>query len=286
MATGTTELEGRGASPGHGTPPVALTIAGTDSGGGAGIAADLRAFAAHGVFGTLAVTAVTAQDTRSVSASFALDPALVNMQIDAVLGDFPVVAAKTGMLATLAIVEALASRAAEGRLPPLVVDPVMVASSGSALLEGDAVAAYHRLLPHALVATPNLAEAEALLGRGIRTVAAMEEAARELHSLGVAYAVVTGGHLLGDDAVDVAFDGTTVTSLASPMVRTENVHGTGCTFSAAICAGIARGLPPLEAVSRAKRYVVAAIESARDWRLGSGHGPLDHFPPGCPSLPS
>ncbi|HVC25383.1 MAG TPA: bifunctional hydroxymethylpyrimidine kinase/phosphomethylpyrimidine kinase [Acidimicrobiales bacterium] len=278
---------GRGLLPDHtrATPPVALTIAGTDSGGGAGIAADLRTFAAHGVFGTLAVTAVTAQDTGKVHGILALEPYLVEMQIDAVLGDFPVVAAKTGMLATLAILDALASRAATGRLPPLVVDPVMVASSGAALLEGDAVAAYLRLLPHALVATPNLAEAEALLGHAVRSRRAMEDAARALVGLGVSYAVVKGGHLDGDDATDVVFDGTSITAFTAPMVHTGNVHGTGCTLSAAICAGVALGREPLEAIALAKSYVSAAITSSCSWALGSGHGPLDHFPAGW-SAPS
>jgi len=271
------ESDGDG-GPGRATPPVALTIAGTDSGGGAGIAADLKTFAAHEVFGTLAVTAVTAQDTRKVYGVLALEPHLVEMQIDAVLGDFDVAAAKTGMLATLGIVEALAARASVGRLPPLVVDPVMVASSGSALIEGDAVAAYRRLLPHALVATPNLAEAEALLGRRIRSIPAMADAARELCDLGVAFAVVKGGHLGGGHATDVVCDGTSVTTLTAAMVPTENVHGTGCTLSAAVCACIARGLAPLDAIAHAKQYVSAAIASARARRLGSGHGPLDHFP--------
>jgi hydroxymethylpyrimidine/phosphomethylpyrimidine kinase len=261
-----------------GAPPVALTIAGSDSGGGAGIAADLKTFAAHGVFGTLAVTAVTAQDTGKVHAVLALPPDLVDQQIDAVLGDFDVVAAKTGMLATLAIVETLASRARSGRLPQLVVDPVMVASSGAALLEGDAAGAYRSLLPHALVATPNLAEAEVLLDRRLSTLAEMADAARALHDLGVAFAVVKGGHLAGDEATDVVFDGTSVTYLTSPMIRTANIHGTGCTLSAAIVAGLALGHPPLEAIAMAKEYVSRAIASSRTWRLGGGHGPLDHFP--------
>lgn len=264
------------------TPPVALTIAGTDSGGGAGVAADLRTFAAHGVFGTLAVTAVTAQDTSGVRASFPVDPDLVDAQIEAVLGDFRVVAAKTGMLATRAVVDRVARFAAEARLPALVVDPVMVSSSGASLLEGDAVAAYRRLLPHALVATPNLAEAEALLGREVRSLRAMRDAARELHGLGVSYAVVKGGHLGGDVATDVVFDGVELRELSAAMVSTRNVHGTGCTLSAAICAGVARGLDPVEAIAEAKRYVTAAISSASAWRLGAGHGPLDHFPRGWP----
>ncbi len=263
--------------PGRPTPPVALTIAGSDSGGGAGIAADLRTFAAFGVFGTLALTAVTAQDTTGVHAVLALAPALVDAQVDAVLGDFDVRAAKTGMLATLEIVDTIAERARGGGLPPLVVDPVMVSSSGAALLEGDAVAAYLRLLPHALVVTPNLPEAEVLLHHEVASRAAMGDAARALHDLGARYAVVKGGHLGGPDAVDVVFDGEVLVELTAPMVPTANNHGTGCTLSAAIAAALALGHEPLDAIGLAKRYVSAAISAASSWHLGAGRGPLDHL---------
>ncbi len=258
-------------------PPVALTIAGTDSGGGAGIAADLRTFAAHEVFGTLAVTAVTAQDTLAVYGVRALDPEFVGAQIDAAMGDFPVLATKTGMLATLPIVELVAARAASGALPALVVDPVLVSTSGARLLERSAPEAYRGLLPHALVTTPNMAEAEVLTGRAVVDRRSMADAARALCDLGVRYALVTGGHLDGAIAVDVCFDGSELVELTGPMVATANVHGTGCTLSAAIAANLALGFDPLEAIERAKRYVGAVIAASSSWMLGAGSGPLDHF---------
>ncbi|HWD24157.1 MAG TPA: bifunctional hydroxymethylpyrimidine kinase/phosphomethylpyrimidine kinase [Acidimicrobiales bacterium] len=258
-------------------PPVALTIAGTDSGGGAGIAADLRTFAAHGVFGTLAVTAVTAQDTMAVHGVVVLDAAFVDAQIEAAIGDFPVLAAKTGMLATLEIVEAVTARAIAGSLPPLVVDPVMISTSGASLLVGDAPASYRQLLPHALITTPNMDEAAALTGRVVTNRAEMADAARALCDLGVRYALVTGGHLAGEVACDVLFDGTDLVELSGEMVPSPNVHGTGCTLSAAITANLALGHPPVEASAKAKRYVSEVIAGSALWRLGGGSGPLDHF---------
>ncbi|HUZ20204.1 MAG TPA: bifunctional hydroxymethylpyrimidine kinase/phosphomethylpyrimidine kinase [Acidimicrobiales bacterium] len=268
-----------GRTPGTTTPPVALTIAGSDSGGGAGIAADLKTFAAHGVFGTMAITAVTAQDTAKVHGVVVLEPEEVALQIDAVLGDFHVGAAKTGMLATLPIVEMLAERAAAGRLPPLVVDPVMIASSGAELIEGDSRSAYKRLLPYALVTTPNLAEAEFLLGREIRDLPAMRDAARALCDLGVAVAVVKGGHLAGPRSVDVVCGGGELVELSDEKVETRNVHGTGCTLSAAIAANLSLGLPVAAAIAGAKRYVAQVIRRSAAWELGAGPGPLDHFGP-------
>jgi hydroxymethylpyrimidine/phosphomethylpyrimidine kinase len=260
------------------TPKVALTIAGTDSGGGAGIAADLRTFGAHGVFGALVVTAVTAQNTVGVRDILAMTPAMVDAELDAVLDDLPVRAAKTGMLATAGIVELLAARGAAGRLPPLVVDPVLVASSGDPLFSGDDVAgAYRGLLAHAVVATPNLPEAALLTGFGVDDIDAMEEAARELHEMGPRLVIVKGGHRRGAESVDVAFDGSSMTHLRAPWIDTPNVHGTGCTFSAAIAANIALGLKPLEAAIEAKRYVTEAIRRSSQWRLGAGHGPLDQL---------
>ncbi|HEV2361366.1 MAG TPA: bifunctional hydroxymethylpyrimidine kinase/phosphomethylpyrimidine kinase [Acidimicrobiales bacterium] len=277
-------------------PPVALTIAGTDSGGAAGVAADIEAFTAHGVFGAMVVTAVTAQDTTGVHAALSLPPELVGAQLDAVTGDLPVAAVKTGMLANLAIVEVVTKAARAGRLPSLVVDPVMVASSGARLLEGDAVAAYRELLRHALVTTPNLPEAAMLLGREIKDLEAMVEAARELHALGAGYVVVKGGHLpeaLGADpqvgtgppdgergleAVDAVFDGKSVTLLRSPWTETRNVHGSGCTLSAAIAARLARGENPLAAIAGAKQYVSGAIARSAAWTLGRGPGPLCRLP--------
>ena len=258
-------------------PPVALTIAGTDSGGGAGIAADLRTFAAHEVFGTLAVTAVTAQDTMAVHGIVALDSSFVDAQVDAAMGDFPVLAAKTGMLATLEIVECVSARAASGRLPPLVVDPVMISTSGAILLAGDAPRAYRLLLAHALVTTPNMAEAAVLTGRAVTTRGEMADAAKALCDLGVTIALVTGGHLDGTVACDVLFDGVDLVELTGAMVPSPNVHGTGCTLSAAITANLALGHQPVDAIERAKRYVGAVIAGSTGWRLGQGSGPLDHF---------
>jgi hydroxymethylpyrimidine/phosphomethylpyrimidine kinase len=256
---------------------VVLTIAGSDSGGGAGIQADLRTFAAHGVHGTSAITAVTAQNSVAVLDWVALDPHMVVAQIEAVAGDMPVSAAKTGMLATTAIVEAVAETVARLRLPFLVVDPVMVAKSGDRLLDRDAEMAYReRLLKHATVLTPNLAEAEALLGRPVRTLADMREAARALLALGPRAVVVKGGHLEGD-AVDVFAEGSRLEELTAPRVATANTHGTGCTYSAAIAARLALGHELLEAVRGAKDYLTEAIR--RSYSVGRGHGPVDHLHP-------
>lgn len=260
------------------TPRVALTIAGTDSGGGAGIAADLRTFAAHGLFGTLAVTAVTAQNTLGVEAVSVLDASMVAAQIDSVVADLAPAAAKSGMLATPSTVKMLAAKAASGELPPLVVDPVLVASSGDPLFEGAGTAeAYRELASVAAVITPNLPEASLLVGRDLPDLAAMEEAARELHGLGAGLVIIKGGHRQGAEAVDVAYDGSTVSHLRARWVATRNVHGTGCSYSAAICANLALGRPPLEAALRAKTYVHRAIELAAAWELGGGHGPIDHL---------
>ena len=258
-------------------PPVAMTIAGSDSGGGAGIQADLKAFAANGVFGTTVVTAVTAQNTRAVEGIVALEPAFVEAQIRAVVSDLPVAAVKTGMLATAATVSAVARRATAGDLPNLVVDPVMIASTGRRLLDEEATRVYlEELIPRALLVTPNLGEAGLLVGRTVDTVDAMKAAATELWARGPRYVLVKGGHLAGP-AVDVLFDGTAHLELTADRVDTENVHGTGCTLSATVTAHLAAGRDVPGAVASAKRYVTAAIEGAARWRLGSGHGPLDHF---------
>jgi hydroxymethylpyrimidine/phosphomethylpyrimidine kinase len=265
--------------PTRSSPSVALTIAGTDSGGGAGIAADLRTFAAHGVMGTLAVTAVTAQNTRGVQCVRTMSAAIVMAQIESVMSDLRPSAAKTGMLATSEIVKAVTSKLRAGALPPLVVDPVLVASSGDQLFEGDEVRdAYLELVTGATVVTPNLPEASLLVGWPIDSLETMEAAARHLPSLGSALVVVKGGHLRhGDEAVDVAFDGRAITLLRAPWIASRNVHGTGCTFSAAIAANLALGLDPLAAALQAKAYVHRAIELAVTWELGAGHGPIDHF---------
>lgn len=257
------------------TMPRAMTIAGSDSGGGAGIQADLKTFAAMGVFGTSAITALTAQNTRAVTAVVELDPQFVAAQIDAVVSDIGIDSAKTGMLANASIIEVVAAKVREHRIDRLVVDPVMIAKSGAALLRPDAVAALrHVLLPLALVTTPNLPEASALSGRPVRTVAEMEEAAHAIQALGPQYVVVKGGHLEGsDDAIDLLFDGHAIRRLSARRVVTKNTHGTGCVFSAAIAAGLAQGLDVSGAVEQAKRVVTAAIEGGLS--LGGGHGPAN-----------
>jgi len=260
------------------TPKVALTIAGTDSRAGAGVAADLRTFAAFGVFGTLVVTAVTAQNTLGVRRFQAIAPDMVAAQLDALLDDLPVRGAKTGMLATSAVVELLASRAGAGRLPPLVVDPVLVASNGRPMFDNeDVVGAYRDLFASAVVVTPNLPEAALLTGREVADLASMEAAARQLQALGPRLVIVKGGRRRDLEAVDVAFDGHAVTLLRAPWVDTANVHGTGCTFSAAIAANLALGLEPLAAALSAKQFVTLAIRGGAEWHLGAGHGPLDQI---------
>jgi hydroxymethylpyrimidine/phosphomethylpyrimidine kinase len=274
-----------------GEPPVALTIAGSDSGAGAGIQADLKAMAALGVLATTAITTVTAQNTAAVTGVHPLPTAFVEQQITTVLADLPVAAVKTGMLGTAEVVELVAQLAGAGVLPNLVVDPVMVSSSGHPLLEDGGVEAYRRhLLPHALVATPNLWEAAILSRldrRDLTGADGMEAAARAIHGLGVRWVVVKGGHLRGvepsDDTAppsevpDVLFDGTDVTVLAADRVATTNTHGTGCSLSAAIAARLAGGADVPTAVRDAKALVHRALVGAAGWRLGGGHGPIDHF---------
>jgi len=263
------------------TPAVALTIAGSDSSGGAGIQADLKTFAALGVYGTCAITALTAQNTCGVAGIHVVPADFVVAQIEAVLGDLPVAAVKTGMLATPAIVSAVADLAAAGRLPKLVVDPVMVTSSGDRLLDPEAEALYvEALLPHASLLTPNLREAEVLLDTPIRTLAEQREAACALGALGPAIVVIKGGHPVSDrsdEAVDVVWDGTSTYDLSAPRVDTVNNHGTGCTFAAAAAAALAGGADMTEALQKAKAYVSLTLTGGASWQLGHGHGPLDHF---------
>jgi hydroxymethylpyrimidine/phosphomethylpyrimidine kinase len=257
---------------------VVLTIAGSDSGGGAGIQADLRTFAAHGVHGTSAITAVTAQNSVAVTDYVALEPSMVVAQVEAVASDMDVAAVKTGMLANRGIVAAVAEVARRLALPHLVVDPVMVSKGGDRLLDPEAEQAYvERLFAVAEVLTPNLMEAEALLGHPVRTREAMRDAARELRRLGPRVVVVKGGHLAGDEAVDVFYDGQRLEELAAPRIPTRNTHGTGCTYSAAIAARLALGAEPFEAVRGAKEYLTEAIRGS--YSVGGGHGPVDHLHP-------
>jgi hydroxymethylpyrimidine/phosphomethylpyrimidine kinase len=255
-------------------PPVALTIAGSDSGGGAGIQADLKTFATHGVFGTSVITALTAQNTVGVRAIQPVAPQFVAAQLDAVLDDLPVTAVKTGMLGTPDNVAYIASRAAD--LPNLVVDPVLVSSSGHALFEGDVAVAYRDLLlPVATVVTPNLREAGILVGRSLSTVDDASAAAEELGRTGARTVVVKGGHLRGAvAAIDVVWHAGAITTLTGPWVNTPNNHGTGCTFAAALAARLARGEQIASALGEVKAYLEMALRGSAAWRLGSGHGPL------------
>ena len=262
--------------------PVALTIAGSDSGGGAGIQADLKTFAAMGVHGTSAITAVTAQNTVTVTDIHEIPVGVIRAQIDAVVEDIGVDAAKTGMLASSDIIEAVADAIRDHSIDKLVVDPVMVAKGGARLLRNDAIAAlFTRLLPLAAVITPNLPEAEVLLGRSLQTIDDRRQAARDLVALGPRAAVLKGGHA-GTDATDFYFDGEQLVELPGRRIRTRNTHGSGCTFSAAIAAGLARGEDPLTAVLAAKEFITSAIVNSLE--LGSGHGPVNPMfaPPHAP----
>jgi hydroxymethylpyrimidine/phosphomethylpyrimidine kinase len=256
--------------------PRALTIAGSDSGGGAGIQADLKTFAAFGVYGASAVTAITAQNTIGVRAIHDVPASVVAAQIDAVLDDIGADAAKTGMLSSPEIIETVADRLRAHAVAALVVDPVMVAKSGDRLLREDAVRALRDLLlPLAAVVTPNAPEATVLSGIDVVDATSAREAARRIHDLGPALVVVKGGHLDGDTSDDLVFDGRTFEVLSGPRIATRHTHGTGCTFSAAICACLARGLAPFAAVREARTYVQGAIEHAEP--LGGGNGPVNHL---------
>jgi hydroxymethylpyrimidine/phosphomethylpyrimidine kinase len=254
----------------------ALTIAGSDSSAGAGLQADLKTFAAHGVYGTCAVTAVTAQNTLGVVCWTALSADLVTAQIEAVAGDLGADAVKTGMLATAAIVEAVGAAIESLELSNVVVDPVMIAKGGHRLLEDDAIAALRaELVPRAMIVTPNVPEAEALSGVRIRGVADMHEAARRIRALGPRVVLVKGGHLEGAEVVDVVAADADAFELRRPRIATPHTHGTGCTYASAIAANLALGRGLREAIERARDYVDSAIRHAPG--LGHGHGPLGHF---------
>jgi hydroxymethylpyrimidine/phosphomethylpyrimidine kinase len=255
---------------------IALTIAGSDSSAGAGIQADLKTFAAHGVFGTTAITAVTAQNTLGVSSYQPLPADIVTAQIEAVVSDLGVHAAKTGMLPNAAIVESVAAAVTDLEIPLLVVDPVMIATSGDRLLDDEAVAAMKsELFGRALTVTPNIPEAEALTGIDIRSDADRREAARVLASFGAATVIIKGGHLATPDISDLFFDGREFHDFRSERVISSSTHGTGCSFAAAIVSHLALGQTLPDAIRMAQRYVAGAIRRAPG--LGRGHGPLDHF---------
>ncbi|MGQ9598389.1 MAG: bifunctional hydroxymethylpyrimidine kinase/phosphomethylpyrimidine kinase [Anaerolineae bacterium] len=257
----------------------ALTIAGSDSGGGAGIQADLKTFAARGVYGMSALTAITAQNTIGVQGVFELPASFVGQQIDSVMTDIGADAWKTGMLSNAEIIEVVADRAQRYKMERLVVDPVMVAKSGDPLLRLEArEALIKKLVPQAYVITPNHHEAQVLTGLEIHSISDMRQAAQAIYELGARHVVVKGGHLADPEvAIDVLYDGRSFQEFKAPRIDTPNTHGTGCTFASAIAAELAKGAPIQEAVQIAKAYVTAALRSAANVQIGHGHGPLDHF---------
>lgn len=258
----------------------ALTIAGSDSGGGAGIQADLKTFSALGVFGTTALTALTAQNTQGVQAMFPVDPEFVGQQIDSIMSDMGADSAKTGMLFSAEIIQVVAERVRRHNIRNLVVDPVMVAKSGDRLLREDAITALKEMLiPLALVITPNLGEASMLTDFPVKDEASMQESAKAIHALGARWVVVKGGHLQ-DRADDLLYDGREFIWFPGEHIGTPHTHGTGCTFSSAITAYLAKGYPVPEAVRLAKEYLTQALRQAK--AVGAGHSPVHHFYPYYP----
>ena len=257
--------------------PRALSIAGSDSGGCAGIQADLKTFTALGVFGMSVLTSVTAQNTQSVTGIHDLPSEFVELQIDAVLSDIGADAVKLGMLPNESIVSSVAEKLYAYGTERIVLDPVMVSTTGAALADSGAVKALIRkLLPIACIVMPNLSEAEALSGQKVATVDDMKGAARKIKSLGPKYVLIKGGHLdSSQDSVDLLYDGSDFTEFRAPRIHTKNTHGGGCTYSAAVCAYLAKGESMHEAVKEAKKYVTEAISKSFD--LGQGYGPLNHF---------
>jgi hydroxymethylpyrimidine/phosphomethylpyrimidine kinase len=275
------DVRGAGRGGERSGPPVLLTIAGSDSGGGAGIQADLKTFAALGGYGTSAITAVTAQNPAGVSAIQGIEPAIVSAQIRQVARYYPLAAAKTGMLFSAAVVRAVAEAWSElSPRPPLVVDPVLAATSGAKLLAEDALTALcERILPLATIVTPNMEEAALLLGQPLRGRTDLEPAARALYARFGLAVLVKGGHLQDSaEAADCLFDGRSVAWSVRPFVRGVNSHGTGCTLSAAIAAGLGAGLPLPEAVERARTYLhaglLAAVQVGPDKAINHAHGPV------------
>ncbi len=255
---------------------IALTIAGSDSGGGAGIQADLKTFASLGVYGASAITAVTAQDTQRVYDFVELSPEFVAAQIDAVMGDIGASAVKTGMLSSAPIIETVSERLKHWGVTNLVIDPVMIAKGGDKLLRDDAIGALKKhLLPLALVVTPNIPEAEALVGHPLDTLEQIHDAAKELHAMGAANVVIKGGHRNEKMATDVLFDGQGFREYSTGRVDTQNTHGTGCTFASAVAATLAKGDTVVNSVASAKAFVTKALQES--YAIGHGHGPVHHF---------
>lgn len=258
------------------SPPRVLTIAGSDSGGGAGLQADLKTFAALGVYGTVAVTSVTAQNTQGVFSVHVVPPDMVAQQIDAVVEDIGTDAIKSGMLSNAAIIEVVADRLRRHEVASYVLDPVMISETGHTLLQPQAIDALKsQLIPLAFILTPNIAEAEKLTNRTIENEEDMRDAARAIKDMGATHVLVKGGHMKGDVATDVLCEAGTFHSFSAPRIETRNTHGTGCTYASAIAAYLAKGHTVSEAVSQAKVYVTGAIQHGLD--LGHGAGPLDHF---------
>ncbi len=259
--------------------PIAVTVAGSDSGGGAGIQADLKTFSALGVYGASVITALTAQNTKGVTAIHDVPAQFVAAQIDAVFSDLDVSAVKIGMVSQRGVIETIAAGLARWRQSRVVLDPVMIATSGDKLLATDAVDVLRRvLMPLALVVTPNLPEAAALLDAPVaHTEIAMREQGERLLALGARAVLLKGGHADGAESVDLLIEPTAFTRLAADRIATANTHGTGCTLSSAIAAGLAKGLSLAEAVRAAKTYVTEALAAANRIKIGSGHGPVHHF---------
>jgi hydroxymethylpyrimidine/phosphomethylpyrimidine kinase len=259
--------------------PVALSIAGSDSSGGAGIQADLKTFAALGVYGASVVTALTAQNTRGVTGIHLVPPAFVTAQIDAVFSDLDVAAVKIGMVAQLATIDAVVAGLERWSPKQVVLDPVMVATSGDRLLDQEAIDALRtKLIPRAALITPNLPEAAALLDQPVAvSEAAIESQGRLLLAMGCGVVLIKGGHGQGAESIDYLISGNGVVALAAPRIATENTHGTGCSLSSAIAAGLAKGEEMETAVRHAKTWISAAIASADRLGIGHGHGPIHHF---------
>jgi hydroxymethylpyrimidine/phosphomethylpyrimidine kinase len=253
-----------------------LTIAGSDSGGGAGIQADIKALSANGVFAMSVITAVTAQNTEEVTDVFELPPAIVAAQIDAVFDDFDVAAVKTGMLGSAAIVDVVASMLKPQNVANLIVDPVMISKSGHALLKPDAIDTLKtKLFPLASLVTPNVHEAQQLSGIKITSLADARRAAKIIHGFGCQQVLIKGGHLLAERATDLLYDGRFFNVFKGEFIDTPHTHGTGCTFASAIAAHLAHGKPMVDAIKSAKAYLTEAIRHSL--AIGHGQGPTDHF---------
>jgi len=255
---------------------IALTIAGSDSSGGAGIQADLKTFSALGVYGMSVLTSITAQNTIGVQGVHDLPPDFVGLQIDSVMQDIGADAVKTGMLSNAQIIKIVSKKIKEYQVRNLVIDPVMITKGGDRLLREDAVKELKEdLIPLAIVVTPNFSEAEVLSGLRIKNIEDMKEAAREIYKLGAKNVLVKGGHLLSEEAIDLLYNGQTFSEFKAERIDTKNTHGTGCTLSSAIAAGLAQGKEVEEAVEIAKRYITLAIKNSLT--IGHGHGPLNHL---------